>query len=773
MRGTTLNSRALSEWMVRARWLLLAIACALAVLAWRPAGQMQFDRSIENMFRPDDPLLVAYEQLKNLFGENEIVLAVYEDPQLLASDGSGIARLKKVDAQLSKVPGVRGVLSLSSVNEALNYYANPLQTLVGFEKDPRAIVREDNQLATALRQMFEGYTHDARGRIATLVCMLEPEAEAKVARRETIDRLREVMERQKNGMIAGEPVMVIEGFRYLERDGWRLGWATRILLAIVIITCFGSLRWVIIPISVVQLTLLLTQATLVWCRLRLSMVSSMLTAIVTVVGVATVVHIIVRFRQARTQGMTQRAALVQTGTILAVPIFWACSTDAIGFLALSVAKVGPVQDFGVMTAIGSFCVLVSTVLLVPGLALLGRFDADPRRIWGDGLLGWELDRLVRSAQRRQRTWLGLLVLLLMASIAGLFQLEIETDFTKNFRRNSPIVESYAFIEKNLGGAGVWDVLIPAPATLDNQYLQRVRELEERLRAITIRDERGQQVVGLTKVLSLVDGIDAAGTNPLLARIPPEPKARGMEVTMPTFVAALRTRNYEPGAENYLRIMLRAREQQSATEKSELIDKVKQVAREYFPGTRGEPAAQVTGFYVLLTNLITSVLRDQWICFAVATIGVGIMMTLAFRSILLALIALVPNVLPILAVLGSMGWLGVRVNMGAAMIAAVSMGLSVDSSIHYITSFRRARAAGMTVTGSLEDVQQSVGRAVVYSTLALCVGFLALCTSQFVPTIYFGCLVSLAMLGGLFGNLVVLPLLLNLAYGRRDRQRGTG
>ncbi len=363
--------------------------------------------------------------------------------------------------------------------------------------------------------------------------------------------------------------------------------------------------------------------------------------------------------------------------------------------------------------------------------------------------------------------LALLVLLLIASLAGLLQLEIETDFTKNFRRESPIVKSYAFIEENLGGAGVWDVLVPAPANLDNDYLQRVRTLEQQLRGIVIENDQGQEVVGLTKVLSLVDGIDAATVNPLLARISPELKARGMEVTMPHFVAALRTRDNTAGAPNYLRIMLRAREQQSASEKSQLIEKVALAARQHFPATAEQPAAEVTGFYVLLTNLITSVLRDQWTCFAVATLGVGIMMTLAFRSILLALIALVPNVLPILAVLGAMGWLGVRVNMGAAMIAAVSMGLSVDSSIHYITSFRRARTAGRSVSDALEDVQQSVGRAVVYSTIALIVGFLALCTSQFVPTIYFGSLVSLAMLGGLFGNLVILPLLLHIAYARHD------
>jgi predicted RND superfamily exporter protein len=96
-----------------------------------------------------------------------------------------------------------------------------------------------------------------------------------------------------------------------------------------------------------------------------------------------------------------------------------------------------------------------------------------------------------------------------------------------------------------------------------------------------------------------------------------------------------------------------------------------------------------------------------------------------------------------------------------MIAAVSMGLSVDSSIHYISAFRRARAEGKSLDDALAGVHLSVGRAMVFSTLALIVGFTVLCTSRFVPTIYFGTLVSLSMLGGLAGNLVVLPLLLGL------------
>ncbi|MHB0957992.1 MAG: efflux RND transporter permease subunit [Pirellulaceae bacterium] len=766
-----ITTERISRWMVNARWVLLGVACLLAAWAWKPAGQVTFDRSIENMFHAEDPLLVAYHRLKQQFGENEIVMAVYVDRDLLAPDGRGIARLIKVDEQLQQIPGVRDVLSLAELNRALNY-ARPIQSLVQGEDQRMTIVDPDSRLAKAYRDVFEGYTHNARGDIAALVCMLVPEQQATEPRRETIDRMREVLEKQPQGMIAGEPVMMIDGFRYLDRDGQRLGWATTSLVALVIVICFRSIRWVLIPILVVQLAILLTRASLVWLDLSLSMVSSMLTAIVTVVGVATVVHIIVRFRLMRATGMDPRTALVATGKFLAVPVFWSCTTDAFGFLSLTVARVGPVRDFGLMTAIGCGWVLCSVVLLVPGLALLGRFDTDPRRGWGDGLLGGELDWLVHSSAGRSRALILALIMLFALSVIGMLRLEIETDFTKNFRRGSPVVQSYAFIEKHLGGAGVWDVMIPAPAKLDTAFVEHVQRFQEALRSITIRDDSGRRVDGLTKVLSLIDGIEAAGVNPLMERIPAELKARGMAATMPNFVKTLRTDHTDPDRPHYLRVMLRAREQQSAAEKSQLIAEVTRISQEYFPASDRSAPAEVTGFYVLLTNLITSILRDQWTCFAVATLGVGIMMALAFRSVVLALIALIPNVFPIIVVLGTMGWLGFKMNMGAAMIAAVSMGLSVDSSIHYITSFLRARRDGRSVADSLSEVQQSVGRAVVYSTVALTVGFLALCNSEFVPTIYFGCLVSLAMLGGLLGNLVVLPLLLR-AVSRDDLHEASG
>ncbi len=737
-------SERLTQLLISWRWPLLGIAVIAAVAAYKPSQNVTFDRSVENLFAHDDPLLTPYRHLKRTFGGNEVVMAVYVDPDLMANDMSGIRRLAQLAKQCEAVAGVRAVLSLD----------RPIG---------ENIVNQENALATRTRSIFENYTHGADGQTVAIVAMLEPENQAGIPRQQTIDDLRRIVEELPDGLsdgfVTGEPAMVSDGFRYIEDDGRRLGRWSTLLLGAVILLLFRSVRWVLIPLAVVQLTLLLTKATLVWTGSQLSMVSSMLTAIVTVIGVATVIHIIVRFREARGSGLAQRDALMQAGTLLAWPIFWAIATDAVGFASLLAATVGPVRDFGLMMIVGSGFVLVSVVLTVPALAVLGRVQTNPRRGWSEQLIRSSLRRLVTTIQRRRSLIFGALVMITGWAIVGVLRIEVETDFTKNFRRGSPIVRSYEFVEQKLDGAGVWDVVLPAPQRLSAGYLNGVERIERRLREeVVLENGGGQQVAGLTKVISLSDLAGASGLNQTMS-------LNVMKLRMPEFYAALYGVDPESG-HSYFRIMLRARERQSAEAKQQLIEQVTRIVREELPATETRPAVEVTGFFVLLTNLIKSMIRDQWYTFALACLGIWLMTTMAVRNPLYALVALIPNAIPIVLVLGTMGWLGVPMNMGAAMIAAVSMGLSIDSSIHYITSYGRALNEGLTVTEALQSVQQTVGLAVVFSTVALIIGFSIMATSQFVPTIYFGVLVSFSMLGGLLGNLVLLPLLLEATTFRR-------
>ncbi len=755
----------IARWLLAGRWLLLLLAAVAAVLCIGPAGNVQFDRSIENMFSPDDPLLPPYLRLKRVFGGNEVVLAVYSDPELLDESRRGIDRLTEISRELKDTPGVRDVLSLAEVDVVLDKVALAAGLMQSAEAPEQGIVDSQNPLARRFLKLFEGYTHGRDGRTAAVICMLEPQESPGATREQTVNSLREKIQRLAHGTVAGEPVMVVDGFRYVEEDGRRLGWTSTILLSVVLLICFRSLRWMVLCIAVVQVAILATRALLVVAGLRLSMVSSMLTAIVTVVGVATVMHLIVRFRDARRLGKTPHESFLLTAALLALPVFWAIITDAVGFSSLLVAKVGTVRDFGLMMAVGSLLVLVCVLLIAPGLTLIG----PPLRVSGqiriDRLLGRQLMRSAFWMEGRPKTILFVVLAFCVAGSAGAYRLELETDFTKNFREGSHIVRAYEIVETDLGGAGIWDIFLPAPPKLNFGYLQRVRRLEQRI-AQELPAGAGQAGPAV-RTVSIADAVWAGAPNlerkrPLSRTATVSASVAAMRTHMPTFTAALHAEDPQsPGTYCY-RIMLRSAERQSAAQKKHLIETVQRLAREEFP------EAEVTGFFVLLTNLIQSILRDQWLAFLISVGGIALCVLIAFGRPLYAVIAMVPNVLPIMTVTGVMGWLGIKINMGAAMIAAVSMGLAVDSSIHYLQGFLRARRDGKSVVDAIAEVQQTVGFAMLLSTLALVAGFSVLATSEFVPTIYFGVLVSLAMLGGLVGNLVILPLLLWLVTWRQRR-----
>jgi predicted RND superfamily exporter protein len=748
------------ERIIDARWLLAAIAVVAALLAWRPAQQVKYDRSLQNMFSARDPVVVSFKHYKEIFGNYEVVLAVYEDPQLLVGDGSGLARVAEVSKRLRAVPGVRDVLSLAEINRLVEGVQPTLSLpLLAPKREQPALLDPTNRLAQSYLELFTGYTHSVDGKVASLACMIDPAAvDDPDPQRKIVDGIREVMAHLPDGLapgvVAGEPVMIVDGFRLVERDGQSLALWSTVLLSITLALCFRSWRWLVAPLAVVQLTTLSTKALLAVSGLSFTLVSSMLSALVTVVGVATITHLIVGFYEGRQRGKAARTALTTSGTLLAWPIVGAIVTDAIGFGSLWWSDVRPVFDFGTMMVVGSLLVLPAIALVIPALALVGQTETETTVDPPPDRVARALEHSVRVVAAYPVAVTIAAIVLTLVAIAGSLRLTVETDFTKNFRPESELVRSYDLIESKLGGAGVWDVLIPAPAILDQAYLDHVQKVEAKLREI--RAGQGG-APALTKVLSLADAIQAAQADPKLGALPPEFRAQGMAAVMPNFTAALRAKDAE--GQWWLRIMLRSPERLPADVKEQTIAAVEREVAAAFPATADQPAGEVTGYHVLVTRLVHSLVRDQWIMFGLSCAGIFLVVLFAFRSPVLAALSLVPNALPVLMVTGLMGWVGVHINMGAAMIAAVSMGLSVDSSIHYIAAFRRAQAGGKTVAEALHEVQQSVGRAMLLSTLAIVVGFGVLCRSEFIPTVYFGALAALTMLGGLVGNLIILPLML--------------
>lgn len=749
----------------------MAVLSVGLILAFRPVRNE--DHSIEGMFAMDDQLYESYQTLKRTFGGSEVVLIVYHDSKLM--EEAGQRRQKILCQKLDQVAGVSGsAISLQKLLEMIRSFKverlSYLLRFAGFDLSTPMLIDQ-------AKSLFQGFTHSRDEKTAAILVLLQPRS-AGLARRNVVADLREAVRRAQTELdftneilLVGEPVMVADGFRMVQADGVRLGWVATIALSLVVLIAFRSIRWTLIPAAVVQFSLLANESIIALLKIQVTIVGSMSTSIITVIAVSTTIHLIIRIRRNMENGLTYHDACEQSFHQLAVPITFACLTDAVGFGALWFAELEPVQDFATVMFTGSLLVLLAFWFLAPFLSLF-RF-ADGLPFWNlrpaqTGLLSAfsrGLNFPLQLSQRYPYVILAITLGLVVFSIIGIGQNQIESDFTKNFRTGSKIVKSYQFVEENLGGAGVWDIMVKSPERLDVTFLKKIKRLQDRLRSeVFIEREDGRREPGLTKVLSLLDAIEAFSNKPV-DQLKDSHITVGMslfETQLPQFKSSLLSEDSSRENQSYFRIMLRSRERTKSSEKRQVIRQVNDLCEAEFGARDGQRQYECTGFYVLLTYMIDSIIRDQWRTFGIAAAGIILMLVVSLRDVRLALVGLIPNLLPIFCVLGFLGWAQIPLNLGIALIAAVAIGLSIDSSIHYIYDFQTKKKT-METTKALASAQEQVGRALIYSTLALVIGFMSLCFSDFLPTVYFGATAMIAMAGGLIGNLFLLPLFVSLTF----------
>jgi len=781
----------------------LMLAAAVLVLAAIPVSErLAFDQRIESFFADDNPDLQMLRQSRRDFGGDEFVVVAWTEDRLfnIDPDTPYPATLDEVlDINFMPAvaePAAQRIEDLTSrLNDVEGVNAEQTQHLHGLLDDaPRF-----KPARRAMTRLFEGTLVGKDGRTTGILLQLLPEAESEQSRGETLHQIRAIasdMEVQIGEIaVAGEPVQVFDMFEMVEQDGQLLFLVSLAILSFVVLLMFRGLRWVLAAIGLVLGSVVITRAILVLVGAELSMVSSMLNSLVTVIGIATCMHVIVHYRDLRAQALKASAAIgdgqsdppvshetpqpsfpaiaQQTLRDMAVPVFWTCVTTAVGFGSLLVSQITPVRSFATMMCLATMVVMVGCLFVLPATLASGSRLRVPAQVPMEHWLDKALHLTCRAVETRP-VISGLICFALFAgAVPGILNLTIETDFSKNFRESSTIVQSLQFVERRLGGAGSWEISFDTPEdtseflVLNDDFLSQIRELTDELRELTDGDDS-------IRVLSLTD----------IGEIPPR-RIFGTPTKTLGRIRRMKPQlieNFYNKDAHRMRIVLRSTEQQSSESKSAQIVSIRKCVREFFerqsieaeaeqPATEevadsedtSKPFLQTTppqasGMFVLLAELILSLLNDQLLSFLVACGGILCCMTIAFRSLRIGLISLFPNIFPVAIVMGILGWIGSPVNIGTAMITSVSMGLTVDSTIHYITAFERARRTH-SVPKSLQMAHAGAGRAVVFAHLALVAGFLVLTASRFIPLVYFGALLSLSMIGGVFGDLVLLPLLL--------------
>ncbi|HEX7213313.1 MAG TPA: MMPL family transporter [Methylomirabilota bacterium] len=744
--------------LLRHRRLALAAVAAVTVLLGWAALTLRIDPGVEAMIPSGPGDLDRLHRFQSLFGSDEIVVVAFHSDRLFTRES--LERLDRLTRRVAALPRVARVLSPTSVRDLDGDELGPVpiypyQQMVAGKLEPQAL---GERLGS--HPIFGGLLVAKDARTAALIVELEEGPGDAQWRSRLVAELRRLGAEAGLGtatFVAGIPVEKVDVARYIARDQAIFVPLVFLILAVMTAILYRHPVGMLVPLATVTLALVWTLGLFGLAGRALNPVTSLMTPVILVMSLEGTIQLLNQYLAARAQGLARPAALVQAHARMRTPCFNAALTAAIGFLALLVLPIPAIREFGLFTAIGIMLGYAHTIVLTPLLLaslpdlparVVRAFEAGPIERWLCSVMG-------RVTRHRTATALAVGGLLAV-SVAGLLRIHVETDLVRSLRHASPLAAATRFIDANLTGVNAVEILVPTPAPPDPEILGKVARLEAALRELP--DVR--KVTGLPDLLARVNRAMHRG-HEAYARLPDGPDA---ETDIGDFIDALRKeapadldRFLAGGADGRATLRINARVPALDTARSQVLFQRMRDAAERV----GLADVGLTGNFVVFSNMSTTLVRHQVHGLAIALVLILGVMAIQFRSIRLGALCAIPNGAPVLMVYGLMGWSGIALSVPTAMIASVVIGTIVDNSIYLLAPFREAFRQEADYVAALMGMVRSSGRAVVFSTVTLAVGFWVGILSSFVPTVHFAILAGAAFLLGLISQFVLLPLVLVL------------
>jgi len=724
-------------WIVRHhRWIVALIAgpaLVSAILLFHPG--LGHDYRLEAFVASNDPAYRSYRAFLDEFTSNEIAIIAVQTDNALAPESTQIVR-----ALLARVRPLAAVQRA----QALATLPSVVLKLAGQRLADHRLVR-DNLLSRD-------------GRTAAILLQMQGEGQSATDRRQTVARLRDIVRgiRQKHPdariILAGPYVTLIDMYDYVDRDLLVFSIAAFALIGVTLWAVFRRPGPMIFAVLAGGAATLCALGAAIVFGFTTSLITQMIVILVMVLSVAGCVHLAVASEETALQAPVTAARSQAAATLrrMIAPCTAVAATTAVGFGSVCISTISPVRIFGLLMVCG---LAVSLAAALAGSVWLTGPPARPATP-GPAPLSATLARIAGWAIAHRIVVVLLFVAVGLLAAAALGRLRFESDFVKNFRPHSEVRTSYRFIESNLSPVGSMEIVV---RTRDGRSIRTPDSVRT---ARALGDAIVAQHAPIRKAMSLADLTTLLG--PDLPATPADLESR-LALARTLFGTDFE-RNFLSADATALRINLRAVEGIDVDEKLALATDIKTMARRTFGP---DFVIDVTGLYYFYAKLVSGLLRDQYRSFGLTLPAIFIAFWITFRSIRVAAVAMIPNVLPVLLCLGTMGWLDLPVNMTTAMMLSVTLGIAVDDTVHYLWRFRDELARCGDYSAALRATSASVGRACVFTTVVIAGGFWILLLSQFLPTAYFGGLVGFTMLGTLAADLVLLPVLISTfrVFGR--------
>jgi len=800
---------------------LLVIAFVVVFFAYHAPG-FRLDASADSLVLENDEALQYYRSIRARYGSDDYLIITYTPDRDLFSD-TVLADLQALRDEVAAMEHVDSVVSLLDVPliqsppVSLAELSDEVPTLESTRTD-KALARQEFLSSPMYRNLLispDGKTtaiqvnfrrdetwhrllqqrNELRekslesnlsvGEQATLESVsaqfdahslkLRNQQSSDIAEiRGIIDRHRDTAELH----LGGVPMIVSDSIDFIRHDLMTFGIGVLCFLVVILAIAFRKPRWVILPMlacGAAGVTMVGFLGLVDW---PVTVVSSNFMSLLLILTLSLAIHLVVRYRELHEQSPDagQEELVREMVRAKTVPCLYTAITTMVAFGSLLFSGIRPVIDFGWMMATGIVVAFLLVFTLMPA-ALMFLKPGQPHQ--RSDLTDRITHFFAGQIQARGPGILTAVGLFALLSIAGMSLLTVENRFIDYFKKSTEIYRGMEIIDRELGGTTPLDVIIDAPP----EFLERQKEMwEDPLLAEFGMDDAESGGITATsfwfntsklpdisnvheylvslpetgKVLSIDTAIE------MLRQIEEEIVSDNFELSvlyrkLPDSIKDILVRPYLSEDGNQLRFAIRVFESDPSLQREALMQDIRhQLTDEY-----GYDDSQIhlSGMLVLYNNMLQSLFRSQILTIGVVFLAILFMFALLFRDIRLAGIAIVPNVFAALLVLGLMGWLSIPLDLMTITIAAISIGIAVDDTIHYVHRFTREFGKDHDYWAAVSRSHASIGRAMYYTSVTVTLGFSILALSDFVPTIHFGLLTGFAMLIALVANLTLLPLLI--------------
>ena len=753
----------------------------------------KLDASSDTLLLENDPDLIYLREITNRYGSKEFLVLTYTPDEPMVSEKSlnNLLSLKYKIQSLDWVHSVITLLDIPLLNNSDKPLAERLKEISTLKDD--GIDKERGFKEILNSPVFRNFVISEDGKTTGLIVNIKEDEKLKDIEDlsiKEIDNLKELRKKANhsniveirkvistydnvgNIFLGGIPMIADDMMSFIKNDIIVFGIGVLAFIIATLWFVFKKIIWIVIPISSCIFSVIIMTGLLGLFNWKVTVISSNFIALMLILTMAMNIHISTRFLQIKKNFPNKKLPdlILMVMSKMFWPIIYTVLTTVCAFLSLIFSEIKPIIDFGWMMTMGLFTSFLVTFTLLPSLLnIFSKYDVNLKKENNSKITS----SLGSFSINNKKVIFGSSVLIILLSLYGISKLEVENSFINYFNKKTEIYRGMKLIDDKLGGTTPLDVILKFPqkdmdkAEIDDDEFEdwddgeeensekywftkdkidRINSVHNYLDSLPFVGK----VLSLTSILEVATQLNDGKTletleiGVLYSKLPETIK---QEVIDP----------YISIKDNEARISIRVKDSDKNLRRNDLINKINFDLENKLNISKNE--FKLAGVLILFNNLLQSLFKSQILTLGFVMTAIFGMFIILFKNIKLALIGVIPNFIAAFFVLGTIGLLRIPLDMMTITIAAITIGIAVDNSIHYIYRFKEELKQTGNYEKTVKLCHSSVGVAILNTSITIIFGFSILVLSNFIPTIYFGFFTGLAMLFAMISVLTLLPALI--------------